>query len=118
MSITLRFDDHPGFHREVLAGVAGAVVVGAGWSLVSSSPWAALQGGAAGLAIGLGAVRGSARALQTGLGLVAVAAGLLAVHLGAGLWGRRSRACRRWWWPGCRPRPSGWRAGWRWRRGT
>lgn len=87
MSTSLRFDDHPGFHREVLAGALGAAVAGAGWSALSSSPWAALQGAAVGLAVGLGALRGRTRALHTGLGLVAVAAGLFAVHLGAGLWG-------------------------------
>ena len=87
MTTTLRFDDHPGFHREVLAGAAGAAVVGAAWSVASSSPWAALQGAAVGLALGLGALRGQARALSSGLGLLAVMSGLLAVHLGAGLWG-------------------------------
>ena len=87
MNTTLRFDDHPGFHREVLLGAAGAAVVGAGWAALSASPWAALQGGAVGLALGLGALRDRTRALHTGLGLVVVAAGLLAMHLGAGLWG-------------------------------
>ena len=87
MSSALRFVDHPGFHREVLVGAAGAAVAGAGWAALSSSPWAAMQGGAVGLAVGLGALRGTARAAHIGLGLVAVAAGLLAIHLGAGLWG-------------------------------
>src|SRR5689334_19783568 len=86
MSTTLRFDDHPGFHREVLVGAVGAAAIGAGWAAMSSSPWAALQGAAVGLAVGLGALR-TTRSWYVGLGLVAVAAGLLAVHLGAGLWG-------------------------------
>jgi hypothetical protein len=87
MTTTVRFHDHPGFHREALAGAVGAAVVGAGWAALSSSPWAALQGGAVGLALGLGALRGKTRALHTGLALVAVAVGLGAVELGAGRWG-------------------------------
>ena len=108
MTTTLRFDDHPGFHREVLAGAAGAAVVGMTWAAISTSSWAALQGAPVGLALGLGALRGHARALHptgqlpsrasarsralspfvgTGLGLLVVAAGLLAVQAGQGLWG-------------------------------
>ena len=87
MSTSLRFDDHPGFHREVLVGAAGAAAVGAGWAALSSSSWAAMQGAAVGLALGLGALRGRTRSWHLGLGLVVVAGGLLAVQLGAGLWG-------------------------------
>lgn len=87
MTTSVRFDDHPGFHREVLAGAAAAAAGGGAWSLASSSPWAWLQGAAVGLVVGLALVHPGGRARRLGLGLVAVSAGLLAVHLGAGLWG-------------------------------
>ncbi len=86
MSLSLRFDDHPGYHRSFLAMTAGAALGGGVATLagLSAGPWV---GGLVGVAAGLSWVDRPRRAWLMGARLTAAAVGLAAVSIGAGPWG-------------------------------